>query len=94
MAHVLVRHKVKDYLQWRTVFDAHQGARKAGTSKGGLVFRGADDPNEVFILWEVGDIRKAREFMKAPDLRNTMEKSGVTGEPDVYFLDDGEGFPA
>jgi hypothetical protein len=34
------------------VFDADATARKAGGSKGGRLFRSANNPNEVVILFE------------------------------------------
>ncbi len=36
---------------------------------------------------EVDDLEKARQFVQSEDLRQAMERSGVAGQPDVYFLD-------
>jgi len=52
MAYLLVRHKVKDYSKWKTVFDEHAATRKASGSKGGRPFRNADNP-DVYFLEEV-----------------------------------------
>lgn len=52
MAHLLVRHKVQDYAAWKLVFDEHNATRKSSGSKGGHLFRNANDPNELVILFE------------------------------------------
>ncbi len=87
MSYVLIRHKVKDYASWKPVFDEHGSARQAAGSKGGHLFRSADDPNEVIAILEWDDIKKARDFVGSPDLRQAMEQAGVTDQPDIYFLD-------
>jgi len=30
MPYMLIRHKVKDYTKWKSVFDAHKAMRKSG----------------------------------------------------------------
>lgn len=90
MPYILVRHKVADYAKWKPVFDEHGAARKASGSKGGRLFRNADNPNEVIILLEWDDLGKARQFAQTQDLRQTMERSGVIDQPDVYFVDEVE----
>lgn len=85
---VLVRHKVKDYARWRPLYDEDGSARKAAGCKGTQVFRSADDPNEVMLLLEWDDLAKARQFAQSADLRDTMQRAGVLGKPDVDFLHD------
>ena len=86
MAYILVRHKVQDYAKWKPGFDEHATTREANGSKGGLVFRNADDPNEVLVLLEWDDLEKARQFAQSSDLREKMQEVGVVDQPDVYFL--------
>ena len=54
--------------------------------KGGHLFRNADDPNEVLLLFSAEDLDKAKAFTASDDLRRVMENSGVSDKPDVYFL--------
>ncbi len=72
MSYVLIRHKVKDYASWKPVFDEHGSARQAAGSKGGHLFRSADDPNEVTAILEWDDIQKARDFIGSPDLLHRL----------------------
>ena len=94
MTFVLVRHKVQDFAKWKPVYDEHQAARKAGGSKGARLFRSADNPNEVILLFEWDQLKNARQFIQSEDLRKVMEKAGVADRPDVYFLEEGQSSPA
>ena len=94
MSYVLVRHKVADYARWKPGFDEHGATRKASTSKGGLLFRNADDPNEIVILLEFEDLDRARAFASSDDLRQKMQEVGVIDRPDIYFLDEVDRPPA
>jgi uncharacterized protein (DUF1330 family) len=88
--YLLVRHKVDDYAEWKPVFDEHGATRRAAGSKGGRLFRSADDPNELVILLEVDELDKARQFAESQDLRQAMQRVGVADRPDVYFLEEVE----
>ncbi len=90
MPYVLVRHKVQDYAKWKPVFDEDEVAdgRKAMGSRGGYLYRNADDPNELVLLLEVADLAKARQYVQSEDLREAMQRSGVADQPDIYFLDE------
>ena len=89
---VLVRHKLQDYDAWKPGFDQHGSTRQASGSRGGRLFRNADDPNETFILLEWDGLEKARDFAQSDDLRETMQRLGVADQPDVYFLEEVEAF--
>ena len=87
MPYILIRHKVKDYTEWKPVFEEHGATRKASGSKGGYLLRNIDDANEVVIFMEMDDLEKARQLVQSEDLRQAMERSGVADQPDIYFLD-------
>jgi hypothetical protein len=84
--HVLVRHKVADFAKWKPVYDAHLSMRQKASLKEEHLFRNADDPNEVLLLFSAEDVDKAKAFTASDDLRRAMEKAGVSDKPDVYFL--------
>ncbi len=87
MPYLLVRSKIQDYAKWKPVFDEHAPTREAMGSKGGYVFRNADDPNELLVLLEVEDLSRARQFAQSDDLRQAMQRAGTTDQPDIYFLE-------
>jgi heme-degrading monooxygenase HmoA len=90
MQHVLVRLKLEDYAKWRPVFDGLAGFRKASGSKGGRLFQKSDNPNEVAILFEWESLEKARQFYQSDELRQVMQRAGVSGPPDVQYLNEVE----
>lgn len=92
MAYVLVRHTVTDYAKWKPLFDQHGEIRQQFGIKGGNLFRVTNSPNEVVILFEIEDPDQARAFMQSDDLRDTMQRAGVTGSPEVLFLEKIEQF--
>ena len=86
MMHMLIRHKVADFGKWKPVYDAHLPSRQRAGLKEEHLFHNAEDPNEVLLLFSVEDVDKAKAFSASDDLRQAMEKSGVSDKPDVYFL--------
>jgi heme-degrading monooxygenase HmoA len=86
MMHMLVRHKVADFAKWKPVYDAHLSARHKAGLKEEHLFRNAEDPNEVLLLFSVEDVDKAKAFTASDDLRQAMKNAGVSDKPDVYFL--------
>jgi heme-degrading monooxygenase HmoA len=92
MPYLLVRHTVKDYTKWKPFFDEHQSTREKSGSKGGHLYRNSQNPNELIIVFEWDTLDNAKKFAESADLRDQMEKAGVVGKPDVYFLEQLESF--
>jgi hypothetical protein len=86
VSYMLVRHKVRDFSEWKRGYDAHITKRtEAGLAEKHLL-RGAYEPNEVILLFEAQDLIRAKAFAESADLRETMQKVGVVDRPDIYFL--------
>ena len=86
MNHLLIRHRVADFPRWKTVYDAHAAARTQAGLKERDLWHDMADPSQIVLLYEVADVQKARDFCESADLREAMQKAGVTDQPDVYFL--------
>ena len=85
-SYVLVRHKVKNFSEWKRGYDAHLPKRvEAGLTEKHLL-RGTQEPNEVVVLFEAKDLGRARTFAESTDLKEVMQKAGVMDRPDIYFL--------
>ena len=69
-----------------TVYEAHLSAREKAGLKEEHLFRNPDDSNEVLLLFSVENFDKAKAFTASDDLRQAMERAGVSDKPDVYFL--------
>ena len=88
MPYAFVRHKVEDFEKWKPILNDDVGNREANGSKGGYLFRNADDPNELVILFEWDDLEKVRRFGRSDELRQKMQQAGVADRPDFYFLEE------
>ena len=87
MKYLLCRNRVADFRRWKRVFDSHAGAhRAAGLQLTGL-WRDTRRPSEVFFLFEVRDMRKARVFISAPGAAEAGATSGVI-EGEYHFVRD------
>jgi heme-degrading monooxygenase HmoA len=87
MIHMLIRHKVADFAKWKPVYDAHASARQSAGLKEEHLLRNVEDPNEVILLFSAQDLNKAKAFAVSDDLREAMQKAGVSDKPNVYFLE-------
>ncbi len=94
MAHIVIWHQVEDFDLWRSKFDEHGATRGAAGSQGGIVYRSTDNSQEVVIVLEWDNEDNARAFIASQDLAVVMADAGVSGQPMVAFLDDGETVPA
>jgi hypothetical protein len=68
----------------------HASAQSSAGLTNPRVFRSSDDQNEIVILFDTDDTKKAKEFAASPELKETMEKAGVSDSPTVYFLESTE----
>jgi heme-degrading monooxygenase HmoA len=88
MPYVYVKHSVENFDHWKAGFDANKPARQAGGGNDEeYVMRNADNPNEVVVILGWDDLGKARQFTQSPDLKEAMQKAGVTGPPEIIFLE-------
>ena len=83
---MLLRHKVKDFAEWKRAYDAHLPKRVAAGLTEKHLLRGADNPNEVFALFEAQDLIRAKAFAESADTKEIMQKAGVIDRPDIHFL--------
>jgi heme-degrading monooxygenase HmoA len=87
MAYLLVHHQVADYDAWKPVFDEHDATRRASGGGDHMLFRSADNPNEITIMFEWDSVENAQAFSSSDELREAMQRAGVTGPPTIVFMD-------
>lgn len=83
---MLVTHKVSDFAKFMASYEAHDSMRLASGVHSYVIGRGFNDSNTVFVATKVDDLEKARAFAKSPDLKQAMQKAGVSGAPTISFL--------
>jgi heme-degrading monooxygenase HmoA len=79
MLYLLERHKVRDYDRWREIFEGDAANREAAGCRGAWVFRNADDPEEVVVLFEWDALQRARRRIESATLPQKFEEAGVSG---------------
>ncbi len=86
MVTVIMQHEVKDFAQWKPVFDADEPNRaKAGVKKIGL-YTSVKNPNEVTMIFEAPGADVLDAFMSDPHLQEAMKEGGVISAPVVSVL--------
>ncbi len=60
--------------------------RKAAGSQARL-FQITDSPNETLIVFKWDNIENVKKFTGSDDLKKTMEKAGVIGKTEIYFIE-------
>lgn len=93
MSLLLVRHRVKDYSQWKDEFSRSEELRMQYGLRGGSISRNQDDPHELIVCLECDDLGKAREFMQSQEIKDCMSRAGVIDFPDIYFLEEVDAVP-
>lgn len=86
MTYMLVRNRVEDYATWKRVFDEQADAARAAGLHLLHVWRAADNPNEVFFIFEVDDVAKAEAFVSTPESRQVGQRAGVL-DGDIRYLE-------
>lgn len=98
MAHVLIEHPVGDLETFKQVHLDDGERRRISGSKGGKVYRAADDPNNVIVVLGWDDTERAREWAACLELEQAMQRStSNVATPRVtvleHSLDTGESGP-
>jgi quinol monooxygenase YgiN len=88
MVNILIQEKVKDFVEWKKVFDSAAGFRSSHGGGTYQVFRDASDPNTITIINKWNSLENAQKFAHSPELKVIMENAGVMGAPTVHFLDE------
>ncbi len=86
MVRLIVRHPVKDYAEWRKVYDQFDSTRKTMGVVAAAVYRSVDDPNDVTITHDFATADLAAAFLGSEELRSAMEHAGVTAPPTAWVV--------
>ena len=88
MAYMFVRHSVQDYEAWKSVFDSVADLRRRSGEKSYQILRQENGSKEVVALFEWDSLDNARKYATSPELKAAMERAGVTGKPEIFFLEE------
>ena len=87
MAHSTVQVTVQDFAKWRSTFEKYESVRAAAGVTNPRIYRGADNGNQVAVVFDVADKAKAQDLVGSAQFRSIMQEAGVVGPPSVAFHD-------
>jgi hypothetical protein len=83
---MVVAFTIQDYAAWRPVFDAANAERvKAGVTNP-RIFRDADHPDRMLVLFSVASHKQGRAWMTSADVKTAWHNGGVVGVPTYHFM--------
>ena len=90
MTHILVKHKVDDYANWKKAFDNFADFRKSSGEKSFHILQQEEDANNLYLMFEWDSPENARKFFESGNLKDAMEKAGVSEAPEIHFLNESD----
>jgi hypothetical protein len=78
---------VEEFSRWKAVFASHQAAHLDAGLRLVRIWRSVEEPNDVFFLFEVASMDKARKFIADPEAAKAGEVSGVM-DGEYHFVAD------
>lgn len=86
MVTVILQHEVKDFAEWKKIFDADEPNRaNAGVKLTGL-YKSIKNPNDVTMIFEAPDAEIFDVMMRDPERQKAIEEAGVISEPAASIL--------
>jgi hypothetical protein len=83
MALLTVRHDVRNYDDFRTVYDSMSELQQQWGVTAESVYQLAGGPNTVLVLHHFATVAQAEAFLTSRELQAAMKQAGVEGEPRV-----------
>jgi hypothetical protein len=83
---LLCRNRVADFSKWKAVFDSHADAHCEAGLRLLDLWRGVEEPNNVFFLFEVANVEHARAFLSDPAAAEAGSTAGVL-DGEYHFLE-------
>jgi hypothetical protein len=86
MITAILTHEVKNFSEWRLVFDSDEKRRLKAGIRMNKVYQAVDNPNKITMIGKASSLEAFQKFMSDPDLKEKMEMGGVISMPDVRFV--------
>jgi hypothetical protein len=83
---MLCRNRVTDFIKWKAIFDSQLSSQEDS----GLILKDLwtelDNVNNVFFIFEVTNMQKAKELINDPESAKVGERSGVI-DGECHFIE-------
>ncbi|MFD1095985.1 hypothetical protein [Salegentibacter chungangensis] len=87
MAVAILSHKVKDYKNWKPFYEKDVKRRESAGIQEIFVGQQKEDPNNVYMIWRIGDPGKIQKMLDDPELKKVMDEAGVQSRPQVTIIE-------
>lgn len=88
MAYMFVRHSVQDYEAWKSVFDSVSDLRRRNGEQSYQIMRQDNGSTSLIALFQWDNLDNARKYAASAELKEAMERAGVTSKPEILFLEE------
>jgi hypothetical protein len=78
-----VHHRVRDYEQWKRVFDEHESVRRGYGQIEHRIYHPLGDPLQLVVHNDFPTVEAAEFFGADSSLPDVMARAGVEGEPSI-----------
>ena len=86
MVTVIIQHEVRDFAEWKKVFDADRpNVEKAGAKLLGL-YTSVKNPKDITMIFEAPNAELYNILMSDPVRQEAIKRGGVIGVPVATFL--------
>jgi len=86
MVTVILQHEVKDFADWKKVFDADEPGRATAGVKLKVLYTSVKNPNDVTMIFEAPDAGVFNILMSDSERQKNIQKAGVISKPIVSIL--------
>jgi heme-degrading monooxygenase HmoA len=87
---LIIQHTVRDFDEWKRVFDEHEAVRARYGCQGHTLYRSGEGGNDVTAVTRWPSREDAERFASDPSLREAMERGGVVSEPRIAWAEEVE----
>jgi hypothetical protein len=82
---MMVTHRVEDFDEWLSGYDAADVLQRSGGIVGHAANRSIDDPQVAVVYHQADSFDALRAFLQSDELRLKMKEAGVVSEPEITF---------
>jgi hypothetical protein len=82
---LIIRHTVANFDTWKAAFDKDADNQQTAGLQLASLLRGLENDKDVTVIFNLGDVDKAKAFLSSDSLKQSMKAAGVTSTPNFYY---------
>ncbi|GAB2775001.1 hypothetical protein [Salinimicrobium soli] len=86
MSVIILSHRVENFQSWKKIYDEDVQRRNEAGLKEVVCGPKIGDPDLVYMVFETNDLDKAQKMIENEELKEVMQKAGVTGHLEVVMI--------